>query len=215
MAMGIVRLVLNGLLDGNWHTSWKVLIDLSLVFGLAWFVYAFLSNYLTSKSLGKVEEILDQEPSCSNRLNAPLTGFVAMEYYALMWNRTYVVFIALEGLYGWKATGAVTGTRPNYFQPYADLLADPEMMQDYDAIKKLSELKGGFFIPRSAIVSVEIINKQKWGMGLIPHCGRIRVDLATGKSREFILLGSVYPTSIRDSILGVATPGAPPFSRSL
>jgi len=202
LAAAIVRLVLNGWLDGNWTMNWRVIADLSAACGLICFVFAFPYLYLISLSSGQVEAILDEEPSFSNRHNVPLTGFVAMEYYALIWNRTYVVFVAPEGLYGWKATGAVTSARPNYFQPYADLLEDPEMMQDYDAIRKLSELKGGFFIRRSDIVSAKIIYRQKWGMGFIPHCGRIRIHLTTGKSREFILLGSVYPQSIQDNILG-------------
>jgi hypothetical protein len=205
LAVIAFRFVLDGFLDGHWNTDWKVNFELSAFFGVACFIFTFPYLYLTSKSFSQAEEILDHEPAYSNSHNAPLTGFVAMEYYALIWNRTYVVFIAPEGLYGWKATGAVTSARPNYFQHYVDLLADPEMMQDYDAIKKLSKLKNGFFIPRSTIVSVEIIDKQKWGMGLIPHCGRIRIDMTTEKSREFILLGSVYPTSIRNNILEVAT----------
>ena len=199
----ILRLVLDGLLEGRWNTNWRVNLGISAVLGLVYFAFTFPYLYFSSASDNRVEEILDQEPSSSNTRNAPLTGFVAMEYYALILNRTFVVFIAPEGLYGWKAAGMVTSERPNYFQPYADLLEAPEMMQDYDAIHKLSELKVGFFIRRSDIVSAEIIDKQKWGMGLIPHCGRIRIGLATGKSRELILLGSVYPQSIRDSILGL------------
>lgn len=185
--------------------DWRVSIGISAVFGLACFVLTFSYLYLTTASNSQVEAILDEEPSYSNKHNIPLAGFVAMEYFALIWNQTYAVFIAPEGLYGWKVEGAVTGSRPNYFQTYAELLQDPELMQDYDAIRKLSGLKGGFFIRRSDIVSAEIIDKQKWGLGLIPHCGRIRIALSTGKSREFILLGSVDPQSIRDSILGVAT----------
>jgi hypothetical protein len=200
--MAVVRLVLNGLFDGNWNIDWRMIAKISAVFGVISFIFMFPYHYLTSVSSSEVEEILDQEPAYSNKHNALLTGFVAMEYYALMWNRTYVVFIAPEGLYGWKAHGYVTSEHPNYYQPYADLLEDPEMMQDYDAIRKLSELKGGFFIRRSNIITAEIIDKQKWGMGLIPHCGRIRIHLTTGKSREFILLGSVYPQSIQDNILG-------------
>ena len=206
LAMIILRIVLDGIFDGHWHTNWSVNLEIYAVFGLASFIFTFPYIYLTSESSGKVAAILDEEPAYSNRHNVPLTGFVAMEYYALMLNRTYVVFAAPEGIYGWKAMGAVTGTRPNYFQSYADLLVDPEMMQDYDAIRKLAALKGGFFIRRAEIVSAVIIDKQKWGMGLIPHCGRIRINLATGKSREFILLGSVYPETIRDQILGIAVP---------
>jgi hypothetical protein len=121
---------------------------------------------------------------------AALSGFVAMEYYALFLNCTFVVFIARDGLYGWKAAGLVAaGTRPDYFQEYAKLLGDPKLMNDITAARKLAELKGGFFIPRSEITSAEIVPKQKEGMAGIYHTGRILVHLASAKKREFILLG--------------------------
>jgi hypothetical protein len=207
-AVSVVRLVSNGVFDGNWQANWTQTVELAAALGLAWFVAFFFYIYSSISADLPAEEILSQEPSPSSRHETPLTGFVAMEYYGLILNRTYLVFVGPEGLYGWKAEGVVSGEQPLYFQPYAEMLDDPEMMRDRDAIRKLSELKGGFFIPRSAIVSAEIVDKQKWGMNKIPHCGRIRIGLATGKSREFILLGNVYPKSIQESILA-GTTGCP------
>jgi hypothetical protein len=124
-----------------------------------------------------------------------------MEYFALILNRTFVVFIAPEGLYGYKAIGPVTTAAPLFFEPLVDMLKDPELMHDKEAVKQLSELKGGFFIPRSDIAAVEVIPTQKWGMGPIPHSGRIRVSLSSGQSREFILLGIVDGEAVRQRIL--------------
>lgn len=113
-----------------------------------------------------------------------------MEYYALFFNRTFVVFITPDGLYGWKAAGIVAaGTARDFYQSYANTLNDRKLMNDVSAIRDLAHRKGGFFIARPEIASVEVIPKQKEGMAGIYHTGRILVNLTTGKRREFILLG--------------------------
>jgi len=125
-----------------------------------------------------------------------------MEYYALILNRTFLVFIAPEGLYGWKVSGPVTTAQPDYFLPYADLLKDPDMMRDRDAMNRLARLKGGFFIPRSGIAGAEVNYNPKWGMGPIQHSGRVILRMTSGNSREFILLGTVDPDAVQQNILG-------------
>jgi hypothetical protein len=129
-----------------------------------------------------------------------IAGFVAMEYFAAILNRTFVIFIAPEGLYGWKAVGPVIGWNPLYFEPYAKMLDDPKLMQDLTAVRKLSLRRGGFFIPRSEIVSIEAIHKAKWGMGGIPHSGKILIRLVSGSQREFVALGNVELDQIKRSI---------------
>jgi hypothetical protein len=109
--------------------------------------------------------MVDHTTSGDDATKSDLAGFVAMEYFALILNRTFVVFIAPDGLYGWKAIGTIAAGAPLYFQEYAQMLEDPKLMHDLTAIRKLARLKGGFFIPRSEIASVEIVSKQKPGMG--------------------------------------------------
>jgi hypothetical protein len=130
-----------------------------------------------------------------------------MEYYWLILNRTFVVFVAPEGLYGWKAVGIVTNLDRTFYEPYQEMLKDDEFMRDHQAIEKLSRLRGGFFIERSAIASVAYDERQKWGMGGIAHSGRINVKLTDGKTREFILLGFAMGDELKDKIattLGIA-----------
>jgi len=201
LASALVSMVLNRLFGGSWRSNWRVVFELAGIFGLAWFFVQLLYSYFIFRASGPVEEILAQVAPHSEKDGAPLSGFVGLEYYALILNRTFVVFVAPEGLYGWKAEGIVTASQPLYFEPYADMLQDLELMRDRDAVRKLSNLKGGFFIPRSAIVSAEAVYKQKWGMGAIPHSGRIKVSLSSGKSREFVLLGSVDVNSIQQRIM--------------
>jgi hypothetical protein len=149
----------------------------------------FVWAWIAAARLQPVLEVLDEEPLPSQLSKSPLSGFVAMEYFWLILNRTYVVFIAPEGLYGWKVRGPVTNADRTFYEPYQEMLKDDEFMRDWQAIEKLSRLRGGFVIERMAIVSVEYNERQKWGMGGIPHSGRINVKLSDGKTREFILLG--------------------------
>jgi hypothetical protein len=42
------------------------------------------------------------------------TGSEAMEYYWFILNRTFVVFVCPEGLYGWKVVGLVSAASPDF-----------------------------------------------------------------------------------------------------
>ncbi len=134
-----------------------------------------------------------------------MSGFVGMEYYGLILNRTYLVFATTGGLYGWKVQGPVSNARPLFYEPYQKMLDDPELIRDPAAVEDLAKLKGGFFIPDLEIMSVIARDKSKWGMGGIRHSGRIRVNLTNGKWREFILLGCVSPDATRDRIVSSAS----------
>ena len=212
-----LRLVLNGLFDGRWNLDWLFVLELSGVFALAWFFIVLTYTYIKLRANAPFEAIFEQHsPEIDNEKTA-LSGFVAMEYYGLFMNRTFVVFVSPDGLYGWKAEGTVTSTQSMYFEPYAEMLRDPELMQNMESVRRLSNLRGGFFIPRSDIISSDVLYKEKWGMGTIPQSGRIRLRLVSGKSREFILPGNVDADSIRQSImLGTVhverIPGAPRVS---
>src|SRR5882724_8661037 len=98
-----------------------------------------------------------------------LHGFLAMEYYSLILNRSFVLFTYPEGLYGWKFIGIVSSFTPGFFAPYEDVAANPELAPNSDEFKDLMKDSGSFFIDRSQIASVEYTSSRKWGMGSIPH----------------------------------------------
>ena len=133
------------------------------------------------------------------------TGFMAMEYYWLIMNRTFIVFLSADGLYGWKVHGVVSALTPRYFERYVEKLRDPDLMNDSDRIKELASDHGGFFIPRESITSAEFIRKRKWGMGGVAHSGIVNVKLSDGGLREFILLGDVNGLQIEREILSGAS----------
>ena len=199
LVVTLARAALDGWTSGGRQLNWQRSLGFAAVFGLLWFCAYFAFGLLAFRAEAPAAEILDHVSS-DGAAEEKLSGFVAMEYYGLILNRTFVVFIALDGLYGWKVVGAVPAGMPRYFEPYAKMLDDTELMHDLAAVRKLAELKGGFFIPRSEISSVEVVPKQKAGMAGIPHTGRIRVHFASGGKREFILLGTVDATPIARSI---------------
>ena len=77
-------------------------------------------------------------------------GFVAMEYFALILNRSFVVFIADEGLLGWKFSGPVSAAVRDFFRPFEQLLDDPEVGPGTVDFNELMREPGTFLIPYTA-----------------------------------------------------------------
>ena len=129
-------------------------------------------------------------------------GFAAMEYYALIWNRSFLVYIHKEGLYGIRFAGAMTGNDPQFFQPALALLNDPWFTPGTPQFEKtMKEARTNFFLPIVDIADVTFDGTEKWGMAKIPHSGKLRIRLKSGKPREFVLLGDAYGDGIRRYIL--------------
>lgn len=201
LALSLVFGKLSEILGGRRPAGFAVALELSAMAGVFWFcfmLFPFLANYSVWTPAGKLLDQLAAEP---NAVGPPFSGFVAMEYYCLILNRTFVVFCLEEGLYGWKAQGPVSNLNPSYFHPYLELLGAPALMRSSETVRSLAKLPGGFFLPRSTILQLEFDPSSKWGMGGIPHSGKLKVRLASRKSREFILLGSVQGEDIRNQIL--------------
>ena len=199
--MALVPILANGLLVGKWGTDWRIVLGLAAVCSAGSFLLLFAYTLLRLRSGETVERALNEEPSPGERLKERMSGFVAMEYHALILNRTYVVFSAPDGLYGWKVRATVDATNPMFFAPYEQVLSDRDLLNNLKAVRRLASLKGGFFIPRGEIATAEFVDRQKWGMGLIPYSGRINLRLASGRTREFVLLGSVDGEAAQKGIL--------------
>ncbi len=199
----IIMFLLRSLLDGRFRSSlriWLLVCKMSAVsFGIVFAVF-FIWNIISAKRSQLLWDALEVETSESELLAVPLFGFVAMEFYWLILNRTYVVFVAREGLYGWKASGPVTNSDRRYFVPFQEMVEDQELMKDMPAIRNLAGLRGGFFYAASTLLSVASDSKSQWGMGGIEHSGHVKVRLSLGKTHNFILLGSVLPEDVRDRI---------------
>ncbi len=120
--------------------------------------------------------------------------FIAMEYYALILNRTYKLSIDGKILDGKVCRGITSiesgsGTAriiTSKLAVHGDL-NDPKSYVDDSLLDKSN--RANFSIHLNEICSVEYTPKKKWGMGYYPHDGRIFIRTARDK-REFIILGS-------------------------
>jgi hypothetical protein len=171
-----------------------------LVFSAA-FALFFVWNVISAARAQPVRDILEDETPESELLSQPLYGFVAMEFYWLILNRTLMVFAAPSGLYGWKTNGPVSNGNRKYFEPYQEMLEDTEFTRDLPAIRKLADLPGGFIYPSSEIASITSDDRNQWGMGGIPHSGHVHVRLVSGMTRKLIVLGEVISDEVRDRII--------------
>lgn len=200
LAVSAVRGLFAGAEATGNHADWKLELRFSLFTGLASFVSLFIFNLVAAIRTQPALDILSTRFIRTDLTDPPFSGFVAAEYYWLVMNRTYLIFITPDGLYGWQAQGPFAASNRTYFEPYRRILDDEEFMRDRIAIKKLSELRGGFFLDRSEIASIVSDDRCEWGLAGIPHSGRIRLRLISGESREFIILGAAHPYRVRDKI---------------
>jgi len=163
---------------------------------------AFLAYmYFRGAGLSEVCEML--EAGGAGEMMVHPFMFLAMEYWGLILNRSFLVFIMEDGLYGWKFHGVVSADAPNFYQPVARLVRDEKWKMSTRGLRQLVDIPGNFFIPRSQIETALFNPRKKWGMGPIKHSGRIEIALSNKKKREFILLGLVDGEEVRNKILSL------------
>src|SRR5690349_18235081 len=80
-AMAVVLVVLNGVFNGQWHSDWRLILELTGAGGLGWFAVLFLYAYFVLCAKEPLEAILAQAPPQPDGGKPLLSGFVAMECY--------------------------------------------------------------------------------------------------------------------------------------
>ena len=122
-------------------------------------------------------------------------SFVAMEYYALVLNRTYLVCVGDGEITGSVCRGltSVEGGGDRLSRALAAKLAvhgdlaDPASYINGATLSK--DHRANFAIAFSEVNSVTYDPRKKWGMGYYPHDGRVHVTTRDWR-REFIILGA-------------------------
>ncbi len=146
--------------------------------------------------------------------------FVAMEYYALILNRTFLVLITKDHLIAIKGNGPVAEGNSN--NELANKIARPLVIENnlenpYSYLKQkyirqfehedfspdsiVSNSKISFVIDRASITDARHDPKKKWGMGLYPHDGKVYVRATNHRKRELIILGSQSGSKIASLIM--------------
>lgn len=146
--------------------------------------------------------------------------FIAMQYFGLILNRTFLVLLTKDQIIGIKVNGLVSvesggnilakelsntmTVKGDLQNPYAyvkskylDRVQDLELV-DTDILK---QDKSNFVIHRADINNAYYDPKKKWGMGYYPHDGKVYVATNDGKKKEFIILGNQSGHKIASLIL--------------
>jgi hypothetical protein len=130
--------------------------------------------------------------------------FAAMEYYALILNRTYKVFVTDQMVVGVTVRGLVIS--PLF--PASSMLSQEfwvrtQAAKRYESIDLTSEKplqmhSANFQIHWNEIAQTEYRAGRKWGMGNVPHSGRLALRLRDGQQRELILLGRQNGSTLKE-----------------
>ena len=146
--------------------------------------------------------------------------FIAMQYFGLILNRTYIVLLTKDRIIAIKVNGLVSvesggnilakelsktmtvkGDLQNPYSyiksKYLDRVRDLELV---DA-NILAQNKSNFVIHRADIINAYYDPKKKWGMGYYPHDGKVYVATSDGKKKEFIILGNQSGHKVASLIL--------------
>jgi hypothetical protein len=132
------------------------------------------------------------------------TWFAAMEYYALILNRTYKVFVTDQMLVGTTVRGlvinppvATSSMLDQEFWVRTQTTKSYERI-DLTSAKLLQMHSANFQIHWNDIAQTEYRAGQKWGMGKVPHSGRLILQLRDGRKRELILLGRQNGNTLKE-----------------
>lgn len=120
---------------------------------------------------------------------------VAMEYYGLILNRTMLIVGFGKTLAGAKVHGVLGAS----LGPTDHRFDDPRSFVNDRLLDRLvgsfphhtdfvKQARGNFVIGLGELSKVEYIERPKWGMGNIPHSGKLKLT-SQNRTREFVLLG--------------------------
>lgn len=146
--------------------------------------------------------------------------FVAMQYYRLILNRTFLVLLTHYVLIGIKVNGLVSiesGGNIIAKELSATMTIKGDLQNPYSYIKTKSidrikdcelldgsiliQNKSNFVIKRADIKNAYYDPKKKWGMGYYPHDGKVYIETFDGRKKEFIILGNQLGHKIASLIL--------------
>ncbi|WHZ28069.1 MAG: hypothetical protein OJF51_002867 [Nitrospira sp.] len=119
-----------------------------------------------------------------------------MQYYGGILNRTVKVYV-LEDMLSVAIVGGLLKAPMFMTEEWYDpnFYIDQTLAKEYARFAPWSKLfllvdKANYQIQRSLITRVEYDPTDKWGMGSVPHSGKILVQTIDGNEHEFILLDS-------------------------
>lgn len=146
--------------------------------------------------------------------------FVAMEYYWLVMNRTFLIILTKEKIIGIQGNSAISveggkdiltkqitksmAVRGDLTNPYSYLKNKYLNQIEYDDLLDgsiLNKNKTNFIIDKRDVKNAYYDSSKKFGMGYYPHDGKVYIETYDNKKREFIILGNQSGQEIVNWIL--------------
>lgn len=168
--------------------------------------YFIIKKFSPSRMLSEKSQAPESE---SPAISDPHWSFIAMQYYALILNRTYKVWVTEKYICAGRVEHAIASP-PSYLSvgpqwQNAQNYSEPEFEKKYSNIDITSDAflkvdKANFRILREDITGITYFPK-KWGMGRVPYSGRLVLKTRNGNVYEFILLGKQNAEEIRQRLL--------------
>lgn len=144
--------------------------------------------------------------------------FMALEYYALILNRTFLVLLTPMHLVGVKVNGPISaeGGKDALTRAITHAMAVQDVNNPYAYgreryLKAVDDLdlfgeeilqksRGNFRLAYADIASVQHDPRKKWGMGPYPHDGKIYLTTKAGQKKELIPVGQQNGAAIAQAI---------------
>lgn len=132
--------------------------------------------------------------------------FIALQYDWVLWSRRVKVYVLKDRLSVAKIGGGLDSpvfvSDPWYMPKF---YVDHSYQVKYIGVDPSSEEflsidKANYRIKQSDIVNVEYDPTNKWGMGAVPHSGKIWITTTNGHVHEFVLLGSQNGDLVKNMI---------------
>ena len=122
----------------------------------------------------------------------PTWRFVAMEYHAVIPNRTFVVTVTSTQICGARVRGLLASPdEPDPERRGPDLYGTARLLDGIDIASegyyRLDALD--FQISLTELERVRFDARPKPGMATVHHSGRLYLEMRSGVTREFVLLG--------------------------
>ena len=125
-------------------------------------------------------------------------AFLAMEYYALILNRSFAVIVTNNVICGAKVFGTVSAPMtPIGIHKWRDPtnFISRKTIEKYHSVDPESPAfltidKSNFQIPCSNVKGIGFKSGKLISMGGVPHSGSLFIQVTEGRKRELILLGN-------------------------
>ena len=141
-------------------------------------------------------------------------GFVALEYYALVLNRLWVLLITNDSFVAVNAGGPIAAplvVSEAWHDPFS--YVSDRRIRRYEFLASQSDdvlrvSRANWKCSLSELSNISFTAAWKWGMGTVPYSGRLFVT-AGGRRHDYVLVGQQDGSEIEKALRSGVAPDKP------